>query len=65
MRRSKVNIGQKVNQMQTDLAKIVNVCNEAEDYDLAQAAQSCLQSVGSLSEQLGQGEGKTGQTEFK
>ena len=60
-----MNIGQKVNQMKVDLAKIVNVCNEAGEYGLANVAQSCLQTVGSLSEQLGQGEGKTEQTEFK
>ena len=51
--------------MKMDLAKIVNVCNEAGDYGLAQAAQSCLQTVGSLSEQLGQEEGKTAKIEFK
>jgi len=65
MRRSKVNIGQKVAQMKMDLAKIVTVCNEAGDYGLAQAAQSCLQSAGSFSEQLGQEEGKTAKIEFK
>ncbi len=60
----KMTIGQKVAQMKVDLVKIVNVCNESEFYGLANVAQSCLQQVGSLSDQLGQKEGETAQVEL-
>ena len=50
------NVGQKVNQMKDDLAKIVTICNAAEDWRLASVSQSCLQQIGQLSTQLGQPE---------
>ena len=51
-----MNIGQKVTAMKRDLAKIVSICNEQGDYRMANQAQSALQSVGSFSQVLGQGE---------
>lgn len=60
-----MNVGQKVNQMRTDLAKIVNLCNSGGDYRLANVAQTCLQQIGSLSQQLGEGTGQAvGDSEF-
>ena len=47
------NIGETVVQMKVDLAKIVNVCNKAEEWRLASLAQGVLQQVGSLSDQFG------------
>lgn len=58
-------IGQKVDQIKVDLAKIVGICNEAEDFGAAQQAQSALTTVASCATQLKASGTETSEIEFK
>lgn len=49
-------VGQKVSDMKVVLARVVGMCNEAENFRLATAAQSCLTQVGNFSAFLETGE---------
>jgi hypothetical protein len=60
-----MNIGSKIQQIKADLAKIVALCNEAEDFGAAQQVQSSLTTVAACHAQLSASGTEIAKVEFK
>lgn len=58
-------IGSKVQQIKADLARIVALCNDAEDFGAAQQVQSALTTVAACHQQLLASGTEIAEVEFK